>query len=86
MFNEFINFIRDIYGTKKNIPLHEPKYCKSNYWLNSIILKNKIERDQFLNKTNSNGVMTRLIWKLMNKLPMFKNAQSNNLKNSKMVM
>ena len=61
----------------------EPKYCKSNYWLNSIILKNKIERDQFLNKTNSNGVMTRPIWKLMNKLPMFKNAQSNNLKNSK---
>jgi len=61
----------------------EPKYCKSNYWLNSIILKNKIERDQFLNKTNSNGVMTRPIWKLMNKLPMFKNAQCNNLKNSK---
>ena len=27
--------------------------------------------------------MTRPIWKLMNKLPMFKNAQSNNLKNSK---
>ena len=61
----------------------EPKYCKSNYWLNSIILKNKIERDQFLNKTNSNGVMTRPIWKLMNKLPMFKYAQCNNLKNSK---
>ncbi len=61
----------------------EPKYCKSNYWLNSIILKSKIERDQFLNKTNSNGIMTRPIWKLMNKLPMFKNAQCNNLKNSK---
>ena len=61
----------------------EPKNCKSNYWLNSIILKNKIERDKFLKKTNSKGVMTRPIWTLMNKLPMFKDAQNDKLKNSK---
>jgi perosamine synthetase len=61
----------------------EPAYCRSNYWLNVIILKNKMMRDQFLEKTNSNGVMTRPIWILMNKLPMFKNAQCDNLKNSK---
>ena len=60
----------------------EPKNCKSNYWLNSIILKNKTQRDQFLKKTNSNGIMTRPIWILMNKLPMFKNAQCVELKNS----
>ena len=40
-------------------------------------------KNQFLEKTNFNGVMTRPIWILMNKLPMFKNAQSDNLKNSK---
>ena len=61
----------------------EPKNSKSNYWLNLIILKNKIMRDQFLEETNSNGIMTRPIWLLMNKLPMFKNAQCDNLKNSK---
>ena len=60
----------------------EPKDSKSNYWLNSIILKNKKERDQFLEETNSKGVMTRPIWKLMNKLPMFKDAQCDDLKNS----
>ena len=60
----------------------EPKNCKSNYWLNSIILKDKIQRDQFLEETNSNGVMTRPIWRLMNKLPMFKDAQWDDLKNS----
>ena len=60
----------------------EPKNCKSNYWLNSIILKNKKQRDKFLKKTNSNGVMTRPIWTLMNRLPMFKHAQCENLKNS----
>ena len=60
----------------------EPKHCKSNYWLNVIILKNKSIRDQFLKKTNSNGIMTRPAWILMNKLPMFKNTQSDNLKNA----
>jgi aminotransferase in exopolysaccharide biosynthesis len=61
----------------------EPKNSKSNYWLNSIILKNKKMRDQILKKTNSNGIMTRPIWILMNRLPMFKNAQCGDLKNSK---
>jgi len=61
----------------------EPMYSKSNYWLNSILLKNKQQRDEFLNETNSNGVMTRPIWRLMNELPMFKRAQCGDLTNSK---
>ena len=60
----------------------EPKDCKSNFWLNSIICKNKRQRDKFLEETNSKGIMTRPVWTLMNKLPMFKNAQCDNLKNS----
>jgi perosamine synthetase len=61
----------------------EPKDSRSNYWLNSIILRNKTQRDKFLEETNSNGVMTRPVWMLMNKLPMFKDAQCDDLKNSK---
>lgn len=57
----------------------EPKNSRSNYWLNSIILKDKYQRDKFLHETNSNGIMTRPIWKLMNKLPMYKNSQSDDL-------
>ncbi len=60
----------------------EPKDSKSNYWLNSIILKDKKQRDKFLEDTNSKGVMTRPIWTLMNKLPMFKDAECDELKNS----
>ena len=60
----------------------EPDNSKSNYWLNSIILKDKKNRDQFLEETNSNGIMTRPVWKLMNKLPMFEDAQCDDLKNS----
>jgi len=61
----------------------EPKNSKSNYWLNSIIFKDKDQRDKFLEETNSKGIMTRPIWTLMNKLPMFKDAQCDDLKNSK---
>jgi perosamine synthetase len=60
----------------------EPKNCKSNYWLNSILFKNKQQRDKFLEVTNSKGVITRPIWVLMNRLPMFKNSQCGNIKNS----
>lgn len=60
----------------------EPKDCKSNYWLNCIILKNKNQRDLFLEVTNTNSITTRPIWTLMNKLPMFKDAQCDDLENS----
>jgi len=60
----------------------EPKDCSSNYWLNIIILKNREERDNFLAYTNDNGVMTRPVWKLMNKLPMFKDFQCGDLSNA----
>ena len=60
----------------------EPKNSYSNYWLNSIILKDKEERDNFLEETNSNGIMVRHVWRLMNKLDMFKNSQTGDLHNS----
>jgi len=48
-----------------------------------VILKDKTIRDEFLEYTNKNGVMTRPIWKLMDELEMFKYAQSTDLSNSK---
>lgn len=54
----------------------EPEFAKSNYWLNSIILDNdyKDERDNLLELTNSNSIMTRPAWTLMNELKIFKNC------------
>jgi len=56
---------------------------KSNYWLNTIILKDKKSRDEFLELTNKNNIMTRPIWRLMNELVMFEDCQSNKLINAK---
>jgi perosamine synthetase len=57
----------------------EPENALSNYWLNAIVLADRKERDAFLKETNDNGVMTRPIWTLMNKLPMFQSCQSGDL-------
>ena len=62
--------------------ISEKERTTANYWLNCISLKNRTERDKFLEETNSNGVMTRPIWRLMNKLEMYKNCQTGDLSNA----
>lgn len=54
----------------------------ANHWLNTIIFDSRLDRDEFLKMTNDNNVMTRPIWTLMSKLPMFKNCQTDGLENS----
>jgi dTDP-4-amino-4,6-dideoxygalactose transaminase len=61
----------------------EPANCLSNFWLNAIILKDKEARDEFLQYSNDNNVMTRPVWKLMNTLPMFADCQTDDLTNTK---
>lgn len=63
--------------------IEEPSNSSSNYWLQAILLDDQTTRDQFLEFTNKNGVMTRPIWRLMNELEMFKDCQSTNLDNAK---
>lgn len=63
--------------------VQESKNAKANYWLGALMLENLEERNAFLDFTNSNGVMTRPVWELMNRLPMFKDCQTDDLENSK---
>jgi len=65
-----VNFVKALDGNK------------ANHWLNTIILDSKDDRDDFLKLTNSKNVMTRPIWTLMSKLPMFKDCQTDGLSNS----
>ena len=55
---------------------------RSNYWLNVVILKDKDAQLNFLEYTNDNGVMTRPIWELMNRLPMFEKCENDGLQNT----
>ena len=50
----------------------EPELCRSNYWLNCLVLDkvHEIQRDEVLESLNSRGIMARPAWTLMPDLPM----------------
>ena len=88
--NNFINNKRELanhyetfFSSTDYFFFKEPSNSKSNYWLNVILLKNKKQRDEFLDFTNKNGIMTRPTWRLMNELEMFKDCEGVDLKNAK---
>jgi dTDP-4-amino-4,6-dideoxygalactose transaminase len=63
----------------------EPDYAQSNYWLNAIICPSEEFRNNLLDETNSSGVMTRPIWKLLHRLPMFAGTMRDDLSVSKRI-
>ena len=74
---------KDFFASVENIEFFpEPENCRSNYWLNAVILKDRNAQQTFLQETNDKGVMTRPIWELMNRLPMFENCEHDGLKNT----
>lgn len=54
----------------------EPTGCRSNYWLQTLLLDESLadQRDAVLTATNDTGLMTRPVWALMNRLPVYQNA------------
>jgi aminotransferase in exopolysaccharide biosynthesis len=60
----------------------EPPDCRSNYWLNAVVCKDREHRDSLLTATNSKGVMTRPIWALMSRLQTYKNCRMGPLRNA----
>jgi perosamine synthetase len=68
MYNQFFQDI--------GIPfIAEPAHARSNYWLNTIVLKDRQERDQFLAYATNKGIQTRPVWTLMSNLPMYRHCQ-----------
>lgn len=89
MFDKFLadkkELFDDYHEFFKNTDIQlfkQPENTSANYWLQAVVLQNRDERDAFLEYTNSNKVMTRPIWQLMNKSAMFKNAQCGPLENA----
>ncbi|WP_347988737.1 LegC family aminotransferase [Methylomonas sp. AM2-LC] len=66
--------------------LVEPFGAHSNYWLNALLFKDKVECDLFLGASNHNGIMTRPLWELLCNLPMYKHCQTDGLQNSHAVV
>ncbi len=78
IYNQYASFFKSqgVHLMKK------PKNSEWNYWLMSVLLDSKNDRNLFLKNTNKNGVMTRPIWQLMYRLPMYKNCQKDRQANA----
>jgi len=59
---------------------------KSNYWLMCLELDNRNARDLFLKETNEAKVMTRPIWELMFRLPMYQDCLKDEQVNAKFLV
>ena len=81
LFHAYEDVLSDIKGLRI---LKESKGCKSNYWLQTIILDehNKDALDTILSITNDNGIGTRPTWALMHHLPMYKDCPRADLSTS----
>jgi len=77
IYSEFFSKIDDIEF------IQEPDNAESNYWLQALLLSSKEKREDFLSYMNKKGIMCRPIWRLVNTLDMYKDAQCDSLKNSK---
>lgn len=60
----------------------EKKDTKANYWLMCIELENRKDLNKFLEYTNESNVMTRPVWELMSRLPMYNHCQRDSQKNA----
>ena len=68
--SRYVESFREVPGVRV---FTEPPECRSNYWLNVLLLDkgNEAARDGLLEATNSAGITTRPAWTLMHRLPMF---------------
>jgi aminotransferase in exopolysaccharide biosynthesis len=71
---ELFKRYRDLFE-RSDISLKEERANEHvNYWLMAIVLGDREQRDAFLASSNESGVMTRPIWELMYRLPMYQDA------------
>jgi len=73
LFERYQSAFADVKGVRL---VAEPAQCRSNYWLQTLLLdeSNANQRDAVLTVTNDAGLMTRPAWALMNRLSMYSNA------------
>ena len=80
---ELAHYYQDFFINREEKFITEAEGTTANYWLNTIILTDKAARDQFLEYTNAQKVMTRPIWRLMNDLPMYASCMKGDLSNAR---
>jgi aminotransferase in exopolysaccharide biosynthesis len=85
LFARYQSAFKDIKGVSL---MKEPARCKSNYWLQTLLLDsdNADQRNAILKATNEAGFMTRPVWTLMHELSPFKECPRMDLVTAQSLM
>jgi dTDP-4-amino-4,6-dideoxygalactose transaminase len=79
---ELAELYAEFFKNRKESFVKEQPGTTANYWLNTILFNNEEEQQSFLQFSNEQKVMTRPIWQLMNKLPMYESCLAGPLDNA----
>lgn len=73
LFSRYLSAFKGVPGTAL---FAEPKYARSNYWLNVLLLapEKAVFREELLEFTHKNAILTRPVWELLHHLPMYVKA------------
>lgn len=74
--NKYEELLTNLDGVKL---FKEPAHSDSNYWLQTLIMDETLDRDKVLGFLNEQGVMSRPIWQPMHELEMFKDCPAMEL-------
>tara|TARA_B100001057_G_scaffold497261_1_gene600919 strand:+ start:2463 stop:3626 length:1164 start_codon:yes stop_codon:yes gene_type:complete len=75
-----------LWGKKYDISFFQERdLARSNYWLNTIIAKDKDDRDKLLEVTNKNNILTRPAWTPMHLMRIYKNSYECDLSNTEWI-
>jgi perosamine synthetase len=80
--DEISEFIKNIKGVRL---FQQPSHSNSNYWLQTIILDESLNRDEVLAFLNEQGVMSRPIWQPMHELKMYNECPMMDLSKTDML-
>ena len=77
---------KNIFKNTKGITLIKaPKYCKSNYWLITVLFEDKKIREKFIRNLSKKGIGSRYTWRPLQSLKIFKDCPSDKLNVSKSI-
>lgn len=79
---ELAELYKDFFKASPVTFVTEMPGTRANYWLNTVLFADRDEQQKFLIESNNSKVMTRPIWRLMNRLPMYENCQRGDISNA----
>ena len=84
LFNKFSSFIKN---SNEFYILDQPKNCRSNFWLHTLVLKKptQLKKNNILRKFHNKKILARPVWKPLHKLKYLKKYPKMNLNNAEIL-